>query len=268
MGMDAPPLREVIDAVYAELLRRSGKARVGDKTPPYVAIVPQLAILYPEARFIHLIRDGRDVAMSFIDLGFGCRFYDGKRFEWIAAMEFARAWRQTSKPDRFMEVKFEDLVSQPEPTLRRICTFLGANFEAEMLDMPPRVDAVPARERSIHSRLEQPLSPETVGVWRHKLSSIECFCMEACLRDYLLEHRYALRFSAARWQPLLRVAGNALRMSAPLLDRMIPFLQRLRMWNLLSKRIYFFTNSPLGIFSVAISSCGDQRSHSRRSPER
>lgn len=234
--LNAPRLRDVIDLVYDLLLVRSGQYRLGDKTPPYIAIVPQLAALYPAAKFIHLIRDGRDVAISFIDLGFECRFYDGQRFEWIAAMDKARSYRRSPYADRILEVRYEDLVIRPKPTLRTICSFLGEDFEAEMLDRPSRVEAVPERERQMHTKLERPLSGDAVGIWRHKLSGMECFWMEACLWRHLVELGYELRFRGRAWASVLSMTGVALRALAPLFDRAIPFLKRR---NLLSREIYF-----------------------------
>ena len=66
---------DLIDLVYRHLLEASGKQRLGDKTPHYFAIVPELATLYPGAKFIYLVRDGRDVAISWIDAGWQ-RYYE------------------------------------------------------------------------------------------------------------------------------------------------------------------------------------------------
>ena len=79
-----PTLVDLIDLVYRHLLDASGKQRLGDKTPHYFGIVPELATLYPGAKFIHLVRDGRDVAISWIDAGWQ-RYYE-PGFEWPAAM--------------------------------------------------------------------------------------------------------------------------------------------------------------------------------------
>src|SRR6202000_521244 len=65
-----PRLVDIINIVYHRHLRASGKQRFGDNTPIYFKIVSQLIDLYPDAKFIHLIRDGRDVAISWIDLNY------------------------------------------------------------------------------------------------------------------------------------------------------------------------------------------------------
>ena len=64
-ALDAASAVRVLYALYAA---RRGKTRYGDKTPNHVLYIPLFAGLFPEARFVHLIRDGRDVALSLIDL--------------------------------------------------------------------------------------------------------------------------------------------------------------------------------------------------------
>jgi len=225
--LSRPSLREIIDLVYRDLLRRSGKARLGDKSPPYIAIVPQLVALYPKAKFIHLIRDGRDVAISYIDVRHNTGYYSGERFEWIKAVRRGISYEGSEFASRILDVKYEDLVRNTEAALRRICTFLGETFETGMLDGQQAIDTlVPKRELGWHSKLGQPISENAIGVWQHKLSGTECFLMESCLHDELRHLGYPLRFRGAAWQPLLRATGLGLNRAAPLLNRAIPALRR------------------------------------------
>src|SRR3974390_761276 len=80
-ALPEPSLPDIVGLVYRRHLEIAGKPRFGDKTPVYFQIVPQLAELFPGAKFVHLIRDGHDVAMSWIDLGYD-RYYDPPGFEW------------------------------------------------------------------------------------------------------------------------------------------------------------------------------------------
>ena len=79
LSLPKPELVDIIDLVYRQLLARADKPRFGDKTPIYFEIVPQLAALYPVRSSIHLIRDGRDVAISRIDLDWD-RYYERNTF--------------------------------------------------------------------------------------------------------------------------------------------------------------------------------------------
>jgi hypothetical protein len=191
-ALSQPTLVDLIDLVYRHLLGASGKQRLGDKTPHYFAIAPELATLYPDAKFIHLVRDGRDVAISWIDAGWQ-RYYE-PGFEWpmaIAALDRDR----TAYPDRVLEVRYEDLVHRPDEVARRICVFLGETFEQSMLDWQDRTELVASRDRHLHARLQQPLSDDAIAVWRHRLSGVECFAVESCgatrLRSAVLPARLA-----------------------------------------------------------------------------
>lgn len=227
-ALKSPKLVDILNVFYGRQLKIAGKNRFGDKTPPYIKIVPELVVLYPDAKFIHLIRDGRDVAISFIEAGFddpGCRCYDGNRFEWTSAIRKGLSYRKSQYAPRLLEVRYEDLVADVEGTLRRICQFVEVPFEMQMLQRQPASDAVPARERHIHGKLDQPISSDFIATWRRKLSALECFVMEACLREDLQTLGYQLRFRSDLWRPLLAVSGAALFLASPFLDRALPYLR-------------------------------------------
>jgi hypothetical protein len=228
-----PRLVDIIDLVYREHLARTGKPRFGDKTPAYFMIVPQLATLYPGARFIHLIRDGRDVAISLIDLDY--EHYYQEDFEWTIVMHKRGALLDSHYSSQILEVKYEDLVADPSATVQRICAFLNEQFEPAMLDWTPLLDMVPECERHIHPKLSRPITGDRVGVWRTRLSAFECFAMEACLWRDLVQLDYQLRFSGACWRPLLNMTAWVLHQGAPLIKRAVTGLERR---NLLPRRIY------------------------------
>ena len=234
--LQAPTLREVIGVIYGDELRIARKVRFGDKSPTYFRIVPELIALYPGARFIHLIRDGRDVAISCIDTGWP-RYYERKRFLWLQAMKWREVHRRSAYSDRILEIRYEDLVREPEATVRTICTFLGESFEDGMLEWQERVEGtIPAREIHIHGRIRGNIDAQHIAIWKNRLTSLECFSMEACLRDPLERLGYGLRFSGRGWRPVLHAWGRTLNRLAPLLRRVLPALQRRR---LLPARMYF-----------------------------
>lgn len=236
MALASPKLADIVNLVYQRQLETEGKNRFGDKTPQYIGIVPELAALYPGAKFIHLIRDGRDVAISFIDADFEGRCYDGERFQWIWAIHKGLAYRNSPHARDILEVRYEDLVSNPESTVRGICEFLGETFEPAMLQFHDRREMVPARGRHIHSKLEKPLSNDATAVWRKKLSGLECFAMEACIGGDLKRLNYPLRFGSTAWRPFLAISAAVLCGLSLFLDRAIPSLQRR---GYLSKKLYF-----------------------------
>jgi hypothetical protein len=233
-ALEAPTLAEIINLVYAYRLQEAGKQRFGDKTPYYVRIIPQLAALYPRAKFIHLIRDGRDVAISFIDANFS-RYYEGLDFLWKESMKLRRDYRNSPYADRILDVRYEDLVADFEATVRQVCEFIEEDFEPAMLDWHRELHDLPDNWLHVHQKLFKPLQVDAIGVWRKKLSALECFAIEACLHKELEELGYGLRFAGLGWRPLLAISGWALDTAAPLLKRGVPALQRR---NYLPKSIY------------------------------
>lgn len=115
--------------LYAD---RFDKSRYEDKTPPYRSHMRTIEGLLPEARFVHLIRDGRDVALSRRGLWF-------EKEESIEGL--ASRWDQTVRATRehgrtvshYMESHYEDLVFDPEATLKKICRFVELDYDPGML---------------------------------------------------------------------------------------------------------------------------------------
>ena len=131
--MEDGDLSAGLRAFYRGYAAARGKTRYGDKTPTHTADMDVLSRVLPEARFIHIIRDGRDVAASLRGLPFAPG--DGG----IAAS--AAAWRDTIWRARraaahlphYTEVRYEALVTEPERVLRELCDFLELEFAPEML---------------------------------------------------------------------------------------------------------------------------------------
>ncbi|MBT8483970.1 MAG: sulfotransferase [Phycisphaerae bacterium] len=132
-------IRLVIDRRLAQLVTEGGRAddirAVGDKTPEAALAIPHLATLYPAARFVHVIRDGRDGAVSgWAHLertgatgrypSFAAYVADFARHHWRRYIETARR-DGASRPDHYLELRYEDLHRDPLPTARRLFAFLG-----------------------------------------------------------------------------------------------------------------------------------------------
>ena len=130
---DCRSFREVVSRVYGAWARNAGKSRWGDKTPQYVAEIPTLREIFPESRFIHIYRDGRDVALSWIDAPFGPNNVYVAASDWRHFVTEGRRAGRSLPPGTYLEVRYESLLEEPEATLRRICEFLEEEFHPQML---------------------------------------------------------------------------------------------------------------------------------------
>ncbi len=135
-----------------------GKRRWGNKTPKALLHLAELAIVYPDAQFIHVIRDGRDSASS------QARVFDGSVVQgallWRTGMRTGRRAGSPLGPDRYLEVRLEELLSSPERQIRRMCAFLGEDFDQSMLHFNTTArERIPPSVLTIHPRLGEPLRP-------------------------------------------------------------------------------------------------------------
>jgi hypothetical protein len=125
-------LASVLDAVFRYFSAKEGKVRWCEKTPQNAQHLELLAKLYPDARFIHVIRDGRDCAVSFNRRW--SRSPVLTMYRWKKLLSESRRQSRNLEPDQYMELRYEDLTESPEKWLGRICGFLDIPFDAAILE--------------------------------------------------------------------------------------------------------------------------------------
>ncbi len=164
-------LAEAVRIVFSVFADSREKPRYGDKTPGYVNRIKLLARLFPEARFVHLIRDGRDVASGYLDQEWGPGSIREAGHYWRTRVGRGRRAGLSLGPTRYLEMRYEDLVSAPEAELLRLCAFLEVEFVPAMLEYHRDADRLRATTAhpDAHARLAQPPTPG-VRDWRKDLS--------------------------------------------------------------------------------------------------
>jgi glycosyltransferase involved in cell wall biosynthesis len=188
----------VVYSVYADA---NGKARYGDKTPAYVLQLRTLAALFPEARFVHIIRDGRDVALSLFDIErWGPSQIPGAAHYWVRHVSAGREAGAAIGEQRYREVSYERMVDEPEDVLRELCAFLDLEYESAMLDYPDRAVQIQSGnfQPEIHRGLE--LSP-TAGLrsWPDQMSAEDQEAFVAIAGPLLRDLGYDTRISTTRF---------------------------------------------------------------------
>jgi hypothetical protein len=182
---------------------RRGKQFAGDKTPGYVRRIWLVHPLWPRARFVHIVRDPRDVCLSMLHWSNGERTA-GQDGTWDTdpAISTALYWRYSVAvgredagaflgPSLYHEVRYEDLVSSPERELERICTFLCLPYAEEMT----RFYEGRTRPKPGRSSKAQWLPP-TAGLrdWRTQLPTTDVERIEAAAGDLIRSFGYETRF--------------------------------------------------------------------------
>jgi hypothetical protein len=201
-GRSTAPYADVITAPYRAYTRLNDKTRWGDKTPRYVEHIPFLNALLANARFIHLIRDGRNVALSYADVPFGPKTVAGAARLWATRVS---AGITGGRPlgDRYIEVRYEDLVEDAEGETKSICSFLGLEFDPGMLDHTARARAALLQRASMYNPhvTERPMSK--TRSWEQDMPDRHVQIFEAVAGDLLSELGYPRRHphtpAFARW---------------------------------------------------------------------
>jgi hypothetical protein len=191
---------------YRLYAARFSKTRWGDKTPSYVFRMRQIEEMLPESHFIHLIRDGRDVALSWRKTWFS----PGPDMKTLASH-----WKQSvmaglgsrNGTAHYLDVRYEELIHDAASVLQRICDYISLDFQPAMLNFfensPARLAEHAERRRSDgtllvgrEQRLEQqrlttqsPI-PERALAWRTTLTSAERDAFASVAGDLLVQLGY------------------------------------------------------------------------------
>lgn len=159
---EADTVADFIDRFLLRYAQRRGKAIWAEKTPNNIYCAAQFLDAYPEGRFIQVLRDGRDVCMS---LNRRRNFSPSKAVSrWISAVE---AGLRIADHDRVYTLRYENLVHDPESTLKSVLEWLGLSFEPSMLDFTAK------NEISVHGYAEQPIHSDSAFRWKKEWSDLD-----------------------------------------------------------------------------------------------
>ena len=201
----AAAVRAFFDA-YAE---QQGKPRWGDKTPAYMLSVQRIGRVLPESRFVHLIRDGRDVSLSQRARALNDQPpVSEQAARWVKRIRKAREQALALKGPRYVEARYEDLVREPETTLRRICEFVELPWDAGMLTYheraAERLAEMAGELRAVGTHAEQqagyrvanhepttkPPDPSKLDKWKREMPAEDVAAYEEVAGELLAELGY------------------------------------------------------------------------------
>ncbi len=221
--LDAASAIRAFFELYAEL---QGKPRWGDKTPRYVSRMRAIQRALPEARFVHVIRDGRDVALSVLDRTVKDLTVAAVAGRWQEKVTKAR--RDAPRLRHYLEVRYEDLILEPEATLKGICEFAELRLGRGDARLPrarrraARGDEARAarpraarpklsveRRMATHAKTREPPDPDRVARWRKQMSDEDRAEFEEAAGELLAELGYPIgEGAAAEVEERLGLAGS------------------------------------------------------------
>ena len=163
-----------------------------DHTPANVRSAVTLSELFPHAKYIHLVRDGRGVASSILPLDWGPNTIDGVAEWWTESVAYGLAAESWGGVQRIARVRYEDLVSNFEATLRTLCSFLGLDFQPAMLNA--NGFKVPGYTTSQHSLVGSVPQASRVNAWQRSLTERQIEIFEAIAGELLRYLGYELKY--------------------------------------------------------------------------
>jgi hypothetical protein len=191
---------ELVTLIFDLFGERHGKRWVGDKVPAYVRSIPLLHRLWLSAKFVHLVRDGRDVCSSLLSWGRDERWAGRFPATWaedpLATM--ALMWEQLVRLGReagaglpaelYLELRYEDLVGDPARECRKLCDFLGVTFDERILNFH---DGRTRDDPGLSAK--KAWRPVTPGLrsWRSEMAPEDVERFEAVAGELLAELGYA-----------------------------------------------------------------------------
>ena len=195
----------IVDGLMRAWAGSQGKSHWGEKTPQHTLCWRTISAGFPRLQVIHLVRDGRDVALSYKTAFFGPKHVYPLARRWrdyLAAAEEARA---SLGEKAFLQVRYEDLVTNPEPELRRICSFLGEEFAPSMLTFHQDGRSFLHADQRNARNLRLPVMSENIGKWRTGMTPREVRIFEALAGPSLEPYGYPRTVSHPRvstWEGL------------------------------------------------------------------
>ena len=191
---------EFIEKFFAEYCRVTGKPRWAEKSPRNISDLPFIFRAFPNARVLHIIRDGRDVACS-LRTHPRHKVVDGELVplntwkpidqciqRWIDAIELARSYR--SDP-RWAEVRYEELVGHPREAMAAVLEFIGEPWDEAVLNY----DQVHTASRDVRKFPQNPeatrqISDSSLDRWRRDLSDADKANFKSMAGKLLIELGY------------------------------------------------------------------------------
>jgi Sulfotransferase family len=193
---------------------QQGKSRWGEKSPNHIFWWPFIENSFPQATVIHIVRDGRDVALSLIKAPFGPKTIATAAEHWIKFVEVARAIGSRVGPSRYVEVRYEELLLHPTETVTQVLDIIGQPFDPAVLHF--HVDARPVDTDPVNNaNIRRPILADNAHKWATQLTNRQVEVFEAIAGKTLEACGYARSTTKSSMSPIERAARRYIARIGP-----------------------------------------------------
>ena len=181
----APPtLGGIVQACFELYAHAHGKPRWGDKRPAYAGFIASLFAMFPHAQYVNIVRDPRSASASQIPMGWDEPevAFPAAVARWEASIARTDRFARGLRPDQLLDLRYEDLVTDPRAALQRVCDFAG-------LRGGEAIQAMIAAERRAayrgpQERLTGPVTTASIERWRERLAPAQIALVERAAAPY------------------------------------------------------------------------------------
>ena len=195
LAIDEFHKKQVFDILMNTLLEKRNKTRFCEKTPQHLNNVQEILKLYPQAKFIHLIRDGRDTVNSLLKMPWRPGgLVNNARF-WIQYIKLSQELHKQAGDlsGNLLTIRYEDLLNNPKQILEQICEFIGEKFEPKMLkESQADIEIFSPWESTWKHKSSQDLDSSRIGAWSKELSIDDQVILNYLLKKPLKELSYTV----------------------------------------------------------------------------
>jgi len=190
-GLKPGNFAAVIERFHSLYARYKGKLFWGNLDIATLDNMDETNRWFPEARFLHIVRDGRDVALSHETMPYGASNTLEAAEKWVHRLRVNLKMGAMLSAERYMIIRYEDLILESETTLQRICQFIGVVYSPAMLNYPRMVtEKIPEDRRWLWPALEKlPVKSKAYG-WKYKMSASKRMVFEGVANNLLKELDY------------------------------------------------------------------------------
>lgn len=179
----------VVDGLLRSWSLDQGKQRWGEKTPWHAYFWREIINDFPRCKIIHIVRDGRDSSLSWKNARFGPKHYYFLAKKWVQFLQAIDELKAEIGQDSIFEIRYEDLLLNPEEKSREICSFIGEEFSSDMLNFYANSNPYPTDKANLKN-LTKPIISSNSNKWKAQMSARDLRVFEAVAGEYLEQYGY------------------------------------------------------------------------------
>jgi len=191
---------EYINHLFSLYASYAGKTRWGDKTPQHALCIPEILKVYPEAKFIHVVRDGRDVAESSRRVTIGPKSMRGIATRWCHFVNTVESEFKSIPEENAIQVYYEDLILDKARVMNDVFAFLGeASIDSGISNPESSVSEKYATISSFHHSSQKGIDKSKIGIYKKRMSQNEITLFESVAAPTLARFGYQVTSSPSRF---------------------------------------------------------------------